>query len=385
MFVDHLQLADFRSYEAVDVAAGRRGHDVRRRQRAGQDQSGRGGGIPVDPRARTGSAPRCRWSGSERSGRWSGPGCRPGSTTRASCSSRSRSRPAGPTGPGSTGRRSGGRGSCSVCCAPSSSPRRTWPSSRATRRDRRRFLDELLTARWPRLAGVRADYDRVLRQRNTLLKSLSGRARGGPPPAEAAAHPRRLGHPPRRAPAANCSTPGCRPWPTSLPHVAKAYADIAPTNSDATAEYKTRSMAAGRRSTAPRGADRGLLVAAMRERRTEEIARGDLAGRAAPRRHLPVASVRCPPRGTPATASPGRWPWPCGWAASTCCAPTGSNRCWCWTTCSPSWTPIRRERLAQAVGAAEQVLVTAAVGADVPELLPAGGIAVAGGAVAPDD
>ncbi len=36
---------------------------------------------------------------------------------------------------------------------------------------RRRFLDELLVLRSPRLAGVLADYDRVLRQRNTLLKS----------------------------------------------------------------------------------------------------------------------------------------------------------------------------------------------------------------------
>jgi DNA replication and repair protein RecF len=36
---------------------------------------------------------------------------------------------------------------------------------------RRRFLDELLVARNPRLAGVLADYERVLRQRNTLLKS----------------------------------------------------------------------------------------------------------------------------------------------------------------------------------------------------------------------
>lgn len=36
---------------------------------------------------------------------------------------------------------------------------------------RRRFLDELLVARSPRLAGVLSDYDRVLRQRNTLLKS----------------------------------------------------------------------------------------------------------------------------------------------------------------------------------------------------------------------
>jgi DNA replication and repair protein RecF len=36
---------------------------------------------------------------------------------------------------------------------------------------RRRFLDELLVLRTPRLAGVQADYERVLRQRNTLLKS----------------------------------------------------------------------------------------------------------------------------------------------------------------------------------------------------------------------
>jgi DNA replication and repair protein RecF len=36
---------------------------------------------------------------------------------------------------------------------------------------RRRFLDELLVLRSPRLSGVFADYDRVLRQRNSLLKS----------------------------------------------------------------------------------------------------------------------------------------------------------------------------------------------------------------------
>lgn len=36
---------------------------------------------------------------------------------------------------------------------------------------RRRFLDELLVLLSPRIAGVIADYDRVVRQRNTLLKS----------------------------------------------------------------------------------------------------------------------------------------------------------------------------------------------------------------------
>ena len=41
---------------------------------------------------------------------------------------------------------------------------------------RRRFADALLTQRSPRLAGVLADYDRVLKQRTALLKSA--RARG---------------------------------------------------------------------------------------------------------------------------------------------------------------------------------------------------------------
>lgn len=36
---------------------------------------------------------------------------------------------------------------------------------------RRRFIDELLVLRSPRMSGVMTDYDRVLKQRNTLLKS----------------------------------------------------------------------------------------------------------------------------------------------------------------------------------------------------------------------
>lgn len=45
--------------------------------------------------------------------------------------------------------------------------------------DRRRFLDELLTMRAPRMAGVRRDYDRVLKQRSALLKSAGAARRGG--------------------------------------------------------------------------------------------------------------------------------------------------------------------------------------------------------------
>ncbi len=45
---------------------------------------------------------------------------------------------------------------------------------------RRRYLDDLLVAMRPRYAGIRADYERVLRQRTALLKSA--RARGAVPP-----------------------------------------------------------------------------------------------------------------------------------------------------------------------------------------------------------
>jgi DNA replication and repair protein RecF len=37
--------------------------------------------------------------------------------------------------------------------------------------ERRRFVDDLLISRTPRLAAVRGDYDRVLKQRNALLKT----------------------------------------------------------------------------------------------------------------------------------------------------------------------------------------------------------------------
>ena len=43
--------------------------------------------------------------------------------------------------------------------------------------ERRRFLDDLLVLRTPRLAGLRADYDRVLKQRNSLLKTMLGARR----------------------------------------------------------------------------------------------------------------------------------------------------------------------------------------------------------------
>ncbi|MDK4277933.1 DNA replication/repair protein RecF [Corynebacterium pseudodiphtheriticum] len=45
--------------------------------------------------------------------------------------------------------------------------------------ERRRYLDRMLASRTPRIAGVKADYDKVLRQRNALLKSASAALKRG--------------------------------------------------------------------------------------------------------------------------------------------------------------------------------------------------------------
>ncbi len=245
--------------------------------------------------------------------------------------------------------------------------------------DRRRFLDELLTARWPRLAGVRSDYDRVLKQRNTLLKSLSGRARGGPPPSDAAdtldvwdAHLAAAG--------GELLDARLRTLTDLVPHAAKAYADIAPTNSDATAEYKTAVPLDG---ITAREELTAALVAAMRDRRPEEIARGiSLVGP-----HRDDVALSLGPMPAKGYASHGE-----SWSLALALR-LGSFHLLRADGIEPvlvlddvfaELDTVRRERLARAVGAAEQVLVTAAVDADVPVELDGRTFRVTTAAVTPD-
>ena len=73
VYVAHLTLHDFRSYADVDVALEPGRDGVRRPQRPGQDQPGRGDRLPLPARARTGSPPTRRWSGPAPSRRWCAP------------------------------------------------------------------------------------------------------------------------------------------------------------------------------------------------------------------------------------------------------------------------------------------------------------------------
>jgi DNA replication and repair protein RecF len=247
--------------------------------------------------------------------------------------------------------------------------------------ERRRFLDDLLVARWPRLAGVRADYERALRQRNTLLKSLSGRLRAGPSPAQSAeatldVWDTHLAQAAGELLEARLATLG-----DLAPHVSKAYADIAPTNNNATAEYRASVDLGDAMDRATLG---DVLSEAMTERRNEEIQRGvSLVG---PHRDdIALSLGMLPAKGY---ASHGE-----SWSLALALR-LGSFHLLRADGVEPvlvlddvfaELDSVRRERLASGVRVAEQVLVTAAVGADVPDLLAGRRFRVVEGEVEPDD
>jgi DNA replication and repair protein RecF len=247
--------------------------------------------------------------------------------------------------------------------------------------ERRRFLDDLIVARWPRMAGVRADYERVLKQRNTLLKSLSGRLRGGPPPADAEAtldvwdtHLARAGGELLEARLTTLAD--------LAPHVSKAYADIAPTNNDASAEYRASVNLEAFQGRA-RDSLSAALEAGMAERRVEEIQRGiSLVG---PHRDdIALSLGMLPARGYASHGESWSLALALRLASFQLLRADGVEPVLVLDDVFAELDAIRRERLASGVRVAEQVLVTAAVGADVPELLAGQRFRVAGGEVVPD-
>lgn len=246
--------------------------------------------------------------------------------------------------------------------------------------ERRRFLDELLVARWPRFAGVRADYDRVLRQRSTLLKSLSGRSRHGPPPPESAstldvwdAHLAAAG--------GELLAARLRTLAELATHVSTAYADIAPTNSEVAATYKSGLELS---SELTREELTEVMTLGLKERRSDEIQRGlCLVGP-----HRDDVTLTMGPMPAKGYASHGE-----SWSLALALR-LGSFQLLRADAVEPvlvlddvfaELDSTRRERLAGSVVMAEQVLVTAAVGADVPAELSGRRYRVAAGEVVLDE
>ncbi|MGZ4471626.1 MAG: DNA replication/repair protein RecF [Nocardioidaceae bacterium] len=250
--------------------------------------------------------------------------------------------------------------------------------------DRRKFLDDLLVLRAPRYAGVRSDYDRVLRQRNTLLKTAGAGRRGyGSSRSESAlstlavwdAHLARTG--------AELLAARIALALELQPLVGKAYEAVArgASRSDATLHYKP-SLEVPTDGTADRAALETALLAEVERRRDDELDRGvSLVG---PHRDELVLTLG--PLPVKGYASHGE-----GWsfalalrlASYDLLRSGGDDPILILDDVFAELDTERRQRLAELVAGAEQVLVTAAVPDDVPVALKGGRIDVADGKVTP--
>ncbi|QDP94763.1 DNA replication/repair protein RecF [Microlunatus elymi] len=252
--------------------------------------------------------------------------------------------------------------------------------------ERRRFIDTLVISRWPRMSAVKADYDRVLKQRNTLLKSLSGRSAGGRRGevlAEAAStldvwdsHLAQAG--------ASLLQARLRTLTELQPLTSKAYAEIAPTNNLVGAEYKTSLEIAEVDGTPELELLTEALLQRMQERRTDEIQRGiSLVG---PHRDDIALSIGdLPARGY---ASHGE-SWSLALAlrlgSFALLRQDGVEPVLVLDDVFAELDATRRDRLAGQILDAEQVLITAAVAEDVPTRLAGRRFRVSAGEVVADD
>ncbi|WP_329518961.1 DNA replication/repair protein RecF [Spirillospora sp. NBC_01491] len=241
--------------------------------------------------------------------------------------------------------------------------------------ERRRFMDELLTARAPRFAGVRSDYDRVLKQRNALLKSAAAHRRSPGPEVLATldvwdSHLARNG--------AELLAARLELVAALRPLVARAYEALAPGGGDADLLYKS-SLGDVELST-DRAQLAEQLLTGVSESRKQELERGvSLVG---PHRdELVLRLGELPARGY---ASHGEsWSFALGLrlAAFDLLRADGDDPVLILDDVFAELDAGRRRRLAEMVAPAEQVLITAAVPADVPVELTGNSYTVADGEV----
>ena len=234
--------------------------------------------------------------------------------------------------------------------------------------ERRRFIDELVVARWPRMAGVRADYDRVLRQRSTLLKSLSGRGPRGL--TEDVAVTLDVWDGQLAALGAEIVAARLATLARTASAAASAYADIAPTNNVADGGVQDRRplrAGAGRRPPRPRAPPScaAALTERMRERRGEEIARG-LCLVGPHRDDLTLSLGDLPTKGYASHGESWSMALALRLASFALLRADGVEPVLILDDVFAELDETRRERLAELVAGAEQVLITAAVAADVP-------------------
>lgn len=245
--------------------------------------------------------------------------------------------------------------------------------------ERRRFLDDLLVARQPRWAAARSDYDKILKQRNALLKSAMPLLRKGtrrrvdqdPADVELALQTLEVWNSHLADAGSALLYARLRLLRDLSPYLTKAYDDVSASASGARATYKSSLhddvAAAIAQGEVP---ERDELAAAMQEaftrERPREVERGlTLVG---PHRDDVLLSLGdLPAKGY---ASHGEsWSFALGLrlaAFQLLRHDLGTDPVLVLDDVFAELDKGRRERLAAMVSDAEQVLVTAAVADDVP-------------------
>jgi DNA replication and repair protein RecF len=265
---------------------------------------------------------------------------------------------------------------------------------------RRAFLDDLLVQRQPRWSGVRSDYDKVVKQRNALLRSAAPVLRRG------ARRPRHTDEPVRPQAAGGDDAQASAlhtldVWNTQLaqvgaqllyarlrllrdlgPYLASAYDAVSAGQSDARVHYRSslREQVAARIAAGevPDLVDlQSELMATFDEVHDQEVERGvSLVG---PHRDDVVLTLgKLPAKGY---ASHGEsWSFALGLklaAYQLLRTDLGEDPVLILDDVFAELDSGRRDRLAGLIGDCEQVLITAAVEADVPQVLRDSGVTYA--------
>jgi DNA replication and repair protein RecF len=230
--------------------------------------------------------------------------------------------------------------------------------------ERRRYLDDLLVARLPRFAGLRADYDRVVKQRNALLRTAYLTRKVGGTRGQ------------------DLST--LTVWDTHLarhgaellagrlelvaalgPHLTKAYDAVAAGRASATIGY---SSGLGGSLSSDRAALEEALLASLAERRPAEIERGvTLVG---PHRDdLSLSLGDLPAKGYASHGEAWSFALALRLAAYDLLRSDGIEPVLVLDDVFAELDVGRRDRLAALVSDAAQLIVTCAVPEDVPAAL----------------
>ena len=232
--------------------------------------------------------------------------------------------------------------------------------------ERRRYLDDLLVQRQPRYAGVRADYERVLKQRNALLRTaylarkVAGRAGDLSTLDVWDVHLARHG--------AELVAGRLELCAALATHVGKAYDAVSAGRGEARIAYEAKSWSGEPPAAPDREAIEAALATALTEARTSEVERGvTLVG---PHRDDVVLTLgELPAKGYASHGECWSFALALRLAAFELLRSEGVEPVLVLDDVFAELDSGRRLRLAEMVGSASQVLVTCAVAEDVPALL----------------